>query len=245
MWDIIRDSAFGQCLRIVTSRKRATYPEEDASFILPPSYCKSQRNSDFSPANTDSFDAEVAPKKLDRTKVTVIGWYSDDDPENPRNWSFGKKLWVAILLFVYTFSVYVGSSLYTASESDITQMFGVSDVAASLGLALYVIAYGLSPMLFSPLSEIPSIGRMPPYIVTFFIFVVLCVPMALVDNLEGVLILRFLLGFFGSPCLATAGASYGDFFSPTEMPYVIAVWGGGATLGPVCSYSLLETGDFD
>ncbi|KAJ6172790.1 MFS general substrate transporter [Penicillium chermesinum] len=68
-------------------------------------------------------------------EVTVVGWYSDDDPENPHNWSFGKKLWVAILLFVYTFSVYIGSSLYTASEDDITQVFGISDVAASLALA--------------------------------------------------------------------------------------------------------------
>ncbi|KAJ5233154.1 cycloheximide resistance protein [Penicillium chermesinum] len=142
-----------------------------------------------------NIDAEVASRKRDRMEVTVVGWYSDDDPENPHNWSFGKKLWVAILLFVYTFSVYIGSSLYTASEDDITQVFGISDVAASLALALN-----------------PSIGRMPLYVVTFFIFVVLCVPMALVDNLAGVLMLRFLLGFFGSPCLATAGASYGDFF---------------------------------
>jgi DHA1 family multidrug resistance protein-like MFS transporter len=56
--------------------------------------------------------------------------------------------------------------------------------------------------------------------------------MSLVDNIGGILVLRFLLGFFGSPCLATVGASYGDFYDAAAMPYVIALWGGGATLGP-------------
>ena len=82
---------------------------------------------------------------------------------------------------------------------------------------------GTGPLLFSPLSEIPIIGRNPPYIITFAIFVILCVPTALVDNFAGLLVLRFLQGFFGSPCLATGGATFGDlvglsgkcFVSPT------------------------------
>lgn len=200
MWDIIRDSAFGQCLRILSSRRLARYPEEDDSFALPPDYGEPRSDSNSSSADIESVDTEVAQEKNgDPTKVTVIGWYSDDDPENPYHWSFGKKLWISILLFVYTFAVYIGSSLYTAGETEITRIFGVSDIVASLGLALYVIAYGLGPMIFSPLSEIPSVGRVPPYVVTLFIFVILCIPMALVDNLAGILVLRFLLGFFWLP----------------------------------------------
>ena len=68
-------------------------------------------------------------------------------------------------------------------------------------------------MLFSPLSEIPVIGRNPPYVASFAIFVILCVPTALVDNFAGLLVLRFLQGFLGSPCLATGGASMGDMVS--------------------------------
>lgn len=77
------------------------------------------------------------------------------------------------------------------------------------------------------------IGLDSPYISTFFVFVVLCVPTSLVNNYAGLLVLRFLLGFFGSPALATGGASYGDFYEDHQMPYAIALWGGGATLGPV------------
>lgn len=60
----------------------------------------------------------------------------------------------------------------------------------------------------------------------------LCVATSLVDNFPGLLVLRFLLGFFGSPCLATGGASFGDMYAPVKMPYVIAFWAGAATLGP-------------
>ena len=82
--------------------------------------------------------------------------------------------------------------------------------AASLGLSLYVLAYGTGPLLWSPLSEIPVIGRNPPYIITMGIFVLLLIPAALVHDFAGLMALRFLQGFFGSPCLATGGASLGD-----------------------------------
>ncbi|KAL1866237.1 hypothetical protein VTK73DRAFT_4852 [Phialemonium thermophilum] len=163
---------------------------------------------------------------------TLISWYSEKDPENPQNWSIGKKLWVSSLLLVYTFAVYVGSSLYTVSEPEIVDVFGVSSTAAAVGLTVYVIGYGMGPMLFSPLSEIPAVGRNPLYIITFLLFVLLCVPLPLVDSFAGLIVLRFLLGFWGSPCLATAAASYGDIWGPVELPYWIALWGGGATLAP-------------
>lgn len=45
--------------------------------------------------------------------------------------------------------------------------------------------------------------------------------MVSVKNITSILVLRFLLGFFGSPYLATAGASYGNFYGATQMPYII------------------------
>lgn len=57
------------------------------------------------------------------------------------------------------------------------------------------------------MSEMPRFGRNIPYVATFAVFTILALPTALVDNLGGLLTLRFLLGFFGSPCLANGGAS--------------------------------------
>jgi MFS transporter, DHA1 family, multidrug resistance protein len=126
-----------------------------------------------------------------------VEWYSDDDPENPHCWSSSKKAFVSAQICIYTFSVYIGSSLYVAGEGDIQDKFHVGETASELGLALYVFAYGVGPMLWSPLSEIPIVGRNTLYIATYAIFIALSLGAALVKTFAGVLILRFLLGFFG------------------------------------------------
>ncbi|CZR63831.1 related to FLR1-Putative H+ antiporter regulated by yAP-1 and involved in multidrug resistance [Phialocephala subalpina] len=160
----------------------------------------------------------------------LVDWYMTDDPENPQNWSPGKKFLVAFQINIYSFALYLGSSIYAPALGGVMRDFGVSSVAGMLGLALYVLAYGIGPMLFSPLSEIPVIGRNPIYVWTFLIFVILCVPMALVDNFAGLLVLRLLVGFFGSPCLGTGAATFSDMYSMVKMPHLLALW--AVTLGP-------------
>lgn len=115
--------------------------------------------------------------------------------------------------------------------------FGVSRVAATLGLTLFVAGYGVGPMLWSPMSEIPQIGRNPIYLATLAVFVAFQAPTALASNFGMLLAFRFLTGFFGSPVLATGGASLADIWSPAKRAYAMSIWGiaavSGPTLGPV------------
>ena len=111
-------------------------------------------------------------------------------------------------------------------------MFGVSQVAATLGLTLFVLGYALGPVIWAPLSEIPQIGRNPVYIITLAVFVSLQVPTALSVNFGMLLAFRFITGFVGSPSLATGGASIGDMYAPNKRAYGIAIWGVGAVCGP-------------
>ncbi|OOF98667.1 hypothetical protein ASPCADRAFT_162317 [Aspergillus carbonarius ITEM 5010] len=173
----------------------------------------------------------IAPTKTADGTI-LVDWYTTHDPENPQNWSSGKKLMTVAQIYLYTLVVYMGSSIYTPSAPQIQARFGVSETAASLGLALYVLGYGVGPMLFSPLSEIPSVGRNPPYIITFALFIVFSIGAAVVNTFGGLLVLRFLQGFFGSPCLATGGASIGDVYSLLKLPYGLTTWAAFATLGP-------------
>lgn len=152
---------------------------------------------------------------------TVVTWYSDTDQENPHNWSNRKKLWTGLIVLLYTLAIYIAASLYTASIPTMMEMWNLSRIGASVGLSIYVIGYGLGPLIMSPLSEIPWIGRNPPFLIGFFFFVVLCVPIALVDNYAGMLVLRFLLGVAGSPALAAGGASYGDFCTGELPNYLV------------------------
>lgn len=47
-------------------------------------------------------------------------------------------------------------------------------------------------MVLSPITEIPSMGRTWPYIITLALYVILQVPTALVSNYPGFIVLRFL-----------------------------------------------------
>ena len=180
----------------------------------------------------------IAPTKTADGNI-LVDWYTTDDPANPQNWSNMKRGLIAFLICSYTFAVYTGSAIYTSSEEGVMRTFGVSPTDASLPLSLYVLAYGIGPLIFAPMSEIPVIGRNPVYVATFFIFVILSLPTALVKNFAGLLVLRFLQGFFGSPCLANSGATLQDMYSLLKLPYAMTFWVasayGGPSLGPLLS----------
>lgn len=83
---------------------------------------------------------------------------------------------------------------------------------------------GSGALLFSPLSEIAFIGRNPPYILSFTMFVILSIVLGTLDNFPALVIIRFLQGFFGSPCLATGGASITDVYSGAAVSYGYTFW---------------------
>ncbi|KAI0053311.1 MFS transporter [Auriscalpium vulgare] len=173
------------------------------------------------------------PDALEKGSDTLlVGWYGPTDEDNPLNWSRNKKLWVMFQTCLLTFTVYIGSSIYTAGIPGVSEEFHVSQVASTVGLTLFVAGYGLGPMIWSPLSELPQIGRMPIYIFTLALFVILQVPTALATNYGMLMAFRFLTGFVGSPILATGGATIADLYVPKKRAYGITLWGVFATAAP-------------
>ncbi|KAK1138901.1 hypothetical protein N8T08_001690 [Aspergillus melleus] len=114
----------------------------------------------------------------------LVDWYNNNDPGNPQNWSGWRKAFVTFQICIYTLAVYMGSAIHTPSEA------GVRD-----------LRHG--PLIFSPLSEIPAIGRNWPCI-----------------------------GFFGSPALATGAALVADIYPMILLPYAVCLWAMAATSGP-------------
>lgn len=148
------------------------------------------------------------------------------------NWSTGKKVFVTFQICLLTTSIYLGSSIYTPAIPSVSQSFGVSTVAATLGLTLFVLGYGLGPMLFSPMSEVPFIGRGPVYLATLAVFVAFQGATVRSNSFGMLMAFRFLTGFFGSPVLATGGATCADLYRPSKRAYAISVWGVAAVCGP-------------
>lgn len=93
-------------------------------------------------------------------------------------------------------------------------------------------ADGIGPMFFSPISEIPRVGRNPPYLYSFVIFSAVSIALVFVDNFPGLIVLRFLQGLFGSPCLASGGASIEDMYDMYGAPYGYIWWVASMYCGP-------------
>lgn len=200
----------------------------DHDRVLHPSRTKSR--TETAPYTRDEADIEpqLALQKSDpimpqttRDGIILVDWYTEDDQDNPQNWSNSKRFVVSFIIGLYTWVVYSASAIYTSSEKDVMEKFNIGPTTASLPLSLYVLAYGIGPLLWSPLSEIPAIGRSPVYAITMGLFTILSLPTALVDNFAGLLVLRFLQGFLGSPCLATGGATMQDIYSLLHLPFAL------------------------
>lgn len=178
------------------------------------------------PAQDQSSESTVTNGKI------IVTWDGDDDPENPFNWPLSWKIFLILQIAVLTTSVYMGAAIYTPGVEEIKEKFHISTTVASLPLSLFVIGYGLGPMVWSPFSEHPAFGRTSIYFVTLFIFFILQIPTALVNNIAGLCVLRFIAGFFASPCLSTGGASISDFVPMAYGPLGIAAWSMAAVCGP-------------
>ncbi|KAL4792620.1 major facilitator superfamily domain-containing protein [Aspergillus venezuelensis] len=240
---IIRDSQFGQIVRVLTGRRILKYPEESSdetckNYLINKGLVEETNRQNIWGLYT-FVSACLEPKKEEvdgeekEPDQNVVKWAGADDPDDPQNWSLGKKVWTTLMIFLLTFSVYLGSSIYSPGVMSVTMQFGVSQVAATLGLSLFVAGYGLGPMVWSPLSEVPAIGRNPVYIYTLLVFTFFQFAVVYAKNFGMLLAFRFLTGFLGSPVLATGGASLGDIWHPIIRDYMIAVWGAIAIAAPV------------
>lgn len=165
----------------------------------------------------------IVPEKT-KDGVILVDWYTTDDPANPQNWSRGKKAFITLVVCGYTWATYIAGALFAPCEPGVEQHFGVSPEASELGLSLYVLAYGVGPMVFGPLTEIPAVGRNPVYFFSFIIFFALSFPTAVVNDFGGLLALRFFQGFFSSPAIGIGGASITDVYAFLYAPYGLGWW---------------------
>lgn len=167
--EIFRNSTIGQVINYISNGRIFPYADQRPDFVVPSHFLlpSSQRPSTTvspdSDATTLCGDLEKSgsmgvqltrestltvdldmekQKQIDaalNSDPYIVGWYGDDDQENPRNWSPAKRAFVAFSISFLTFSVYIGSAIYTPSIPGLMTDFNVSQTTATLGLSLYVL----------------------------------------------------------------------------------------------------------
>ncbi|KAJ9606506.1 hypothetical protein H2200_009467 [Cladophialophora chaetospira] len=255
-----RDTQFGHLVRLISGRRRLQYPDEFDPALWTKSIRRAEQTPKTT-RRDEAQAAEVAAnpnnQEFDRFKelesrdqaniqdlninhtiengedVFLVDWYDMDDSENPHSWPSSWKLLVAFQICLLNFAFYIASSIYVPGEASIMQDFKVGETVATLGLSLFTVGYGLGPMLWSPMSEMPRVGRNDIYFFAFLAFVLLQLPTGFAVNMPMFLIFRFLTGFLGSPALATGGGTLADMYAPAHLAYGICIWGSFGILGPV------------
>lgn len=84
----------------------------------------------------------------------IVDFDSQEDPYNPQNWSFGKKVVTTLLWALTTCWIVFASAIYSAGIGQIIVQFNVNGETAASGVSLMMFGFGLGPMIWAPLSEV-------------------------------------------------------------------------------------------
>lgn len=166
-------------------------------------------------------------------ELVNLDWDDSEDPENPQNWSALKKWWITITVAITCLCCSLGSSLYTGAIPEMMVRFNASTELCLVGLTLYLVGLATGPLLCGPLSE--KIGRRWIYVITFPIGMLFNLGIGFATNIRTILVLRFFVGYFGSPALAIAAGTIADLWSNSmeDLSFAVALFCLAPFLGPV------------
>ncbi|KAH0270171.1 MFS general substrate transporter, partial [Aureobasidium melanogenum] len=194
--------------------------------------------SGFAP-ETEYADINLKPTATGATLGSVatgndpnfeVDW-TDNDPENPRNWSMAYKSLVVFAMSYATTVTVLFSTSYTVTVVTLERVFDVGHLIALLGLTTYLLGMAAGSTVLAPLSEM--YGRRPVYIVSTAIFVLLILPCALAKNIESLLIPRFFAAFAAASLVSNAPGSINDIVVEEYRALAFSIWSIGPLNGPV------------
>lgn len=148
---------------------------------------------------------------------------------DPFTWSEGRKnltIWVACVITALTaFS----AGAYSPGVGQMTREWGVSSVAALVGITTFTTGFAVAPMVLAPFSEIN--GRRPVFIASGILFVVCQLCSGLTQSYAGMLVVRFFVGVGGSTFSTMVGGVVSDIYHAEDRNTPMALFSGSALFG--------------
>ncbi|KAK6827219.1 fluconazole resistance [Apiospora arundinis] len=182
---------------------------------------------------------------LARQKTTtdqLVDFDGPDDPYHPLNWATHKKVCTTLLYGLVTMTATWASSSYSAGTAEVAREFGVGQQVAVLGSSLFLLGFGLGPLVWAPLSEV--FGRRAAVLSPMFVAICFSFGSAVAKDLQTLMLTRFFGAFFASAPVTNTGGVLGDLFTPDYRGIAMAGYAmavvGGPTLGPIVSAAFVE-----
>jgi hypothetical protein len=150
---------------------------------------------------------EMQSNRTDRTERYKVVTFTVGDPENPKNWGKPFKWWCTMVVAFTCFTVALNSAIITADIRGPAKEFGVSEEVSLLAVSMFVVGFGIGPMVFAPMSEI--LGRRTVYATTLFVAVIFIIPCAVATNVATLVVCRLIDGIaFSAPMTLGAYSLY-------------------------------------
>ncbi|KAH9970653.1 major facilitator superfamily domain-containing protein [Russula compacta] len=177
--------------------------------------------------------------------ILTVDWDGPDDPENPRNWSFGKKWQATVIVSAFTFISPVFSMIASATRQ-LAERFDIHNtVILAMTTSVFVLGYGnnhcslrvfvlaipFGPLSLGPLSEMYGRSRVLQLANLWYLVWNLACGFASSKNM--LIAFRFLAGLGGSAPLSIGGCVIGDLFDAEHRGQPIAICSLAPLLGPV------------
>ncbi|KAH8590843.1 major facilitator superfamily domain-containing protein [Bisporella sp. PMI_857] len=209
------------------SHKAARDPNLDVN--LP--YRTLTANANLAEYTTTAPSGEIpGPIAGDGKREYKLVTFTPNDPENPKNWSKAYKWYCTMVVAVTCFVVAFASSVITADIAGVEREFNVSEEIGLVSISIFVVGFGLGPMVFAPLSEV--LGRRKIYATTLLLAVIFIIPCAVAPNIETLLICRAIDGIAFSAPMTLVGGTLADLWRTEERGVPMAAFSAAPFIGP-------------
>ncbi|KAL4742369.1 major facilitator superfamily domain-containing protein [Aspergillus similis] len=190
-------------------------------------------DSDLEGGNHDAQQpsADEKPKGQESRDPNLIEWNGPDDPENPQNMPHWRKWIITMTMSSMTMWLTFASSVFSTATVVTAKQFGVSTEVMVLATSFVVFGFAAGPLVWSPMSEL--YGRKYPLFLGYALFAIFQIPVAVAQNVQTILVCRFLMGFLGCSPLAVVGGAMADFWDPVDRAIAIALFSAATFVGPV------------
>lgn len=179
--------------------------------------------------------------RVQTTKDVLVDFDGPDDPYRPINWPTKKKIVTTMVYGFVTMTATWASSAYSAGTAQVAAQFHVSEEVATLGTALFLVGFGIGPLLWAPLSEV--YGRRIAVLTPMFVAVCFSFGSATAKDFQTLMLTRFFGAFFASAPVTNTGGVLGDLYSPAWRGIAMAGYAmavvGGPVLGPIVSAAVV------
>jgi DHA1 family multidrug resistance protein-like MFS transporter len=163
--------------------------------------------------------------------------FAPDDPENPQNYSFGRKCYITAIAITLVMNATFSSSAPSGTLQGISNDLHVSFEAAGLVTTLFLVGYCAGPLFWAPLSEF--YGRRWIFYISFTLYLAFGFLCAFTPTFAGLLVGRLLTGTAASAALTNAPGILVDIWSPLARANAMILFSTmtfvGPALGPVVS----------